>query len=110
MQQRGASMADVPGGGSGLLFRDSRGVARVDSGLVSLLAELRAHEQQAAQEIGQWQTKVVVEEKKIIDAPPEVIALGMFCSVETLMEMKRKILELRNPVAALEASKADQGE
>jgi hypothetical protein len=57
LQQRGAGMTDVPGGPSGLLFRDSRGVVRVDSGLVSMLGELRAHEQQAAQELSQWQTR-----------------------------------------------------
>ena len=39
-------------------------MARVDSGLVSLFAELRAHEQQAAQELSQWQTRSVVEERK----------------------------------------------
>src|SRR4051812_25819786 len=68
LQQRGAGMADVPGGASGLLFRDSRGVVRVDSGLVSLLGELRAHEQQAARELSQWQTRSVVEERKVLDA------------------------------------------
>ena len=100
-------MADVPGGASGLLFRDSRGVARVDSGLVLLLAEIRAHEQQAAQEIGQWQSKVVVAQKKLIDATPRAVALGMICSVEVLEEMKRKLIELENPVAAIEASRAE---
>ena len=42
-----------------------RGVVRVDSILLSLLGELRAHEQQAAQELSQWQTRSVVEERKV---------------------------------------------
>jgi hypothetical protein len=60
LKQRGADMADLPGGASGLLCRDYKGkeadrvVTRVDSGLVSLLSKLRAHEQQAVQELSQW--------------------------------------------------------
>ena len=52
-------MVDVPGGDSGLLVRDDRGkeadrlVTRIDSGVVSLLMELRGHERQAAEEAGQ---------------------------------------------------------
>jgi hypothetical protein len=52
-------MADVPGGGSGLLARDCKGkkayrlVTRIASGVVSLVAELRGHERQAAEEAGQ---------------------------------------------------------
>ena len=92
LQQRGAAMADVPGGASGLLFRDSRGVARIDSGLVSLLAELRAHEQQAAQELSPWQTKTVVEERKTIDATPVAVALSMILTVEQLEELEAKML------------------
>jgi hypothetical protein len=50
----------VPGGASGLLVRDYKGkkadrlVTRIDPGVVSLLAELRGHERQAAEELGQW--------------------------------------------------------
>ena len=54
-------MADVPGGeATGLLVRDYKGkdataeVYKVDT---ALLAELRNHERQAAQELGQWDTK-----------------------------------------------------
>src|SRR5437899_3122781 len=90
LQQRGAGMADVPGGASGLLFRDSRGVARIDSGLVSLLAELRAHEQQAAQELSQWQTRSVVEERKVLDATPAAVALATILTLEQLEELERK--------------------
>ena len=92
LQQRGAGMTDVPGGASGLLFRDSRGVVRVDSGLVSLLGELRAHEQQAAQELSQWQTKTVVEERKVLDATPAAVALAMILTAEQLEELEAKML------------------
>jgi hypothetical protein len=94
LQQRGAGMADVPGGASGLLFRDSRGVARVDSGLVSLLAELRAHEQQAAQELSQWQTRSAVEEPKVIDVTPAAMTLAMVMTSAELEELERRMLEL----------------
>jgi hypothetical protein len=54
------AFADVPGGTTGLLIRSSKGkdadqpVYKVDT---SLLAELRAHEKQAAEELGQWSEK-----------------------------------------------------
>ena len=59
---RGADLVDAPGGSTGLLIRQFQGkleraVYRVDPGLVSLLAELRAHEKQAAEELGQWSEK-----------------------------------------------------
>jgi hypothetical protein len=59
LDQRGADMADLPGGASGLPVRDCRGkaadrlVTRIDPGVVSLVAELRAHERQAAEEVEQ---------------------------------------------------------
>jgi|GEM_PF-1523582 len=58
----------LPGGASGLLCRDyeskkaDRLATRIDPGAVSLVAELRDHERQAAEELGQWKT--VVEEPK----------------------------------------------
>jgi len=64
LQQRAADMADVPGGASGLLVRDYKGkhadrlVTRIDPGVIALLAELRAHERQAAEELEQWKTYV----------------------------------------------------
>jgi hypothetical protein len=54
LEQRGAGMADLPGDASGLLVRDYKGkeadrlVLRIDRGVVSLVAELRGHERQAA--------------------------------------------------------------
>jgi hypothetical protein len=62
LDHRGADMADVPCGASGLLCRDYKGkeadrlVTRIDPGVVSLVAELRGHERQAAQELEQWKT------------------------------------------------------
>ena len=49
-------MADLPGGASGLLVRGYKGkeadrlVTRIDPGVVALVAELRPHERQAAQD------------------------------------------------------------
>jgi hypothetical protein len=74
LDQRGADMTDLPGGASGLLCRDYKGkaadrlVTRIDPGVVSLLAELRGHERQAAEELGQRKTGV--EEPKPLDASP----------------------------------------
>ena len=59
IKERGqhADFATVPGGTTGLLVRDFKGkdatqpIYRVDTGL---LAEMRLHEKQAAQELGQW--------------------------------------------------------
>jgi len=54
LDQRGADMADLPGGARGLLVRDYKGkeadrlVTRIDPGVVSLVAELRGHERQTA--------------------------------------------------------------
>ena len=61
--ERGAEMATVPGGKSGFLCRDYRGkdctgeVYRVDTGLVSLLGEMRAIERAAAEQLGQLATQ-----------------------------------------------------
>jgi hypothetical protein len=43
--------------------------------VVSLVSELRVHEQQAAEELGQWKTGV--EERKRPDASPAAITLAM---------------------------------
>jgi hypothetical protein len=96
-------VADVPGGASGLLVRDYKGkeadrlVSRIDPGVVSVLAELRSLERQAAEELEQWKTHV--EEHKVIDASPAEIMLAMVCSPEQLLEMKRKTLELEQEPA-----------
>ena len=71
LDQRDADMADLPGGASGLLVRDYKGkkadrlVTRIDPGVVSLFAELRGHERQAAEELEQWKARR--EERKAVD-------------------------------------------
>jgi len=80
LQQRGADMADLPGGASGILGRDYKGkkadrlVTRSDPGVVSLVAELRGHERQAAEELERWKTHIEV--RKVIDASPAAITLA----------------------------------
>jgi hypothetical protein len=95
IDQRAASpdFANVPGGTTGLLCRDLRckdtPVYKVDTGL---LAERRSHEQQAAQELSQWQTKTVVEDRKTLDATPAAVALAAILTLEQLEELERKML------------------
>jgi hypothetical protein len=43
-------------------------VTRIDPGVVSLVNELRGHELQAAEELGQWKTQY--EERKALAASP----------------------------------------
>jgi hypothetical protein len=70
-------MADLPGGASGSLLRDSKGkeadwlVVRIAPGVVSLVAEPRGHERQAAEELGQWNTHR--EERRVIEASPTAV-------------------------------------
>ena len=86
--------ADVPGGSTGLLCvtyvgKDAdRPVYRVDT---AILAELRSHERQAAEELEQWKTRTVVEATVAIS--PAAIALSQFMTTDQLKELKRKILE-----------------
>ena len=93
--------AKVPGGTTGLLCRDLRckdtPVYKVDTGL---LAELRAHEQQAAQELSQWQTRSVVEEPKVIDVTPASMTLAMVMTAAELEELERRMLELQQAQGA----------
>jgi hypothetical protein len=99
LNQRGADMADLPGGASGILRRDYKGrradqlVTRIDLGVVSLFAEICRHERQAAEELGQWKTGV--EEPKPLDASPAAFTLAMICTPEQLEEMERKALALQ---------------
>lgn len=66
---------------SGLLARDYKGkdadvlVTRTNPGVVSLVGELRGHQRQAAQELGQEKTGV--EERKPPDALPAPVTLAM---------------------------------
>jgi hypothetical protein len=72
-------MADLTCGASGLLVRDYRGkeadplVTRIGPGRGLAVAELRAHGQQAAQELGQGKTHL--EERKPLDVSPAAIKI-----------------------------------
>jgi hypothetical protein len=81
LQQRGADMADLPGGASGLLARKptSRWTC-IDPGVVSLVVGLRGHERQAAEEVEQWKTHH--EERKRLDPAPAAITLAMLLTDE----------------------------
>jgi Terminase small subunit len=95
-----AEDAAVPGGSTGLLVKDYKGkeadkpVYKVDTGL---LAELRAHEKQAAEELEQWKTHIDVH--KTVDVTPAAFALAAVCTREQLLEMKRKALALQKEPA-----------
>ena len=92
LTERGAEMAETPGGASGLLMLDFKGkestpVYRVDTDLVSLLCELRAHEQQAATELEQWKIRTVVE--TTVAVTPAAVALSQLFTTEQLKELER---------------------
>jgi hypothetical protein len=55
--------------------------------VVSLVAELRVHEPQAAEELAQWKT--VVEERKVIDTSPAAITLAPLLTGEELDSLGR---------------------
>jgi hypothetical protein len=99
LDQRGADMADLPGGASGLLLRKYKGkkadrlVTRIDPAIISLVAELRRHERQAAEELGQWKTGL--EEPKLPDASPAAFTLAQICTPEELEEIERRASALQ---------------
>jgi hypothetical protein len=62
-------------------------VTRIAPGVVSLVAELRGHERQAAEELGQWKTRV--EERKPLDASA-AIALAMLLTDEELDSLEKR--------------------
>jgi hypothetical protein len=67
-------------------------VTRFDPGVVLLFAELRGHERQGAEELGQWRTHH--EERKLHDASPAAITPAMICTREQLEWMQRRALAL----------------
>jgi hypothetical protein len=94
LDQRGADMADLPVGASGLLARDYKGkeadrlVTRIDPGVVLLVAELRGHGRQASEELGQWKTHQ--EERRVMDASPAAITLATLRNGEGLDSMEKR--------------------
>jgi hypothetical protein len=79
-----------------LLHRD-RPVTRIDPVVVSLVAELRGQERQAAEELERWKTHS--EERKPPDAWPAAITLALLLTARSWtrwrrgLEMERKVLE-----------------
>src|ERR1035437_10148570 len=77
-----------------MLARDYKGktadrlVTRIDPGVVSLVAELRGHGQQAAEESGQWKTHI--EERHVIDASPAAITLVLLLTDEELDSVEKR--------------------
>jgi hypothetical protein len=57
--------------------------------VVSLVAELRGHERQATEELGQWQTGV--EERKVVDASPVAITLALLLTDEELDSLEKRV-------------------
>jgi hypothetical protein len=94
----GADMADVPGGASGLLVRGYKGkeadrlVTRIAPGVVSLVSDLRAHERQATEELGQGNG---VEERKPRDASPAAATRTLLLTDEQLDSLEKRRLEIQ---------------
>jgi hypothetical protein len=91
MIERAADMAEAPGGGTGLLVRHYQGgapVYKVDTGLVSLIGQLLAHEKQAAEELGQWTEKREYSSRVGID----VVKAQLRVTQHRLAEEKREAL------------------
>jgi hypothetical protein len=61
-----------------------RKVYRIAPGVLSLVAELRGHERQAAEELEQRKTRV--EERKPLDASPAAITLAMIFTAAEQVE------------------------
>ena len=57
-------------------------VTRIGPSVVSRVAELRGHERQAVEELEQWKARV--GERKLLDASPAAITLGLLLSDQEL--------------------------
>lgn len=76
----------IPGGRTGhvvLTWRNSKKVAEVD---IALLRELRAHEEQAARELGQW----VEKQAQTNAAGKDILLLSQLMTVDELIELERR--------------------
>jgi hypothetical protein len=62
-------------------------VTRIDLGAVSLV-ELRGHERQATERLGQWKTRHAV--RKVIDASPAAITLALLLTGEELDSLEKR--------------------
>jgi hypothetical protein len=96
LDERGADMVEIPGGSSGLLCKDYKGkeadrlVTRIDPGVVAMVAELRAHEKQAAEELDQW--KAPAESKTVI-FNQTTITLGLLLTDAELDAIEKRAIE-----------------
>ena len=104
LDQRGADMAEIPGGATGILCKDYKGqaadqlVTRIDPGVISMATTLLAHERQAAAELNQW--KAPVQETKVtLDATPGAVALAMVMSADELRALSAKLKAAREAKA-----------
>jgi hypothetical protein len=94
MIERAADTAEAPGGGTGLPVRHYQGgalakpVYKVDTGLVTLIAQLLAHEKQAAEELGQWTEKREYSSRVGID----VVKAELRVTQHRMAEEKREAL------------------
>ena len=100
LDQRGADMADIPVGASGLLCRDykakeaDRLVTRIDPGVVLMVAELRGHNRRVAEDLGQRKTRV--EERKPLDASPAAVTLALLLTDQELNSLEERGWSWRN--------------
>lgn len=93
----------VPGGRSGhvvLTWRSGKKVAEVDTGL---LRELRAHEEQAARELGQWVEKQAQTDSKGKD----VLTLSQLLTLEELTAIERRLKDGKITVVDAKAELAE---
>lgn len=82
IRARGLDLANIPGGSTGLLVRKSKREGDEYLFDVGLMSEMRAIEQQAAQELGHWRAP---DEQPVVQTGPAIQALGFRGTFETLL-------------------------
>jgi hypothetical protein len=63
-------------------------VTCIDPGVVSLVAAVRGHERQAAEELERWKTHH--EERKVVDASPAAVTLALLLTDEELDSLEKR--------------------
>jgi hypothetical protein len=111
-------MQGVPGGETGLMVRTVKGVGKGDDFQlidlyevdVGLLKELREHEKQAAQELGQWTEKVQSEVRAtLVDPDRQAAMLGSERAIDIACDFDAEINRSRDR-GADPGGVRDQGE
>lgn len=95
-------MATVPGGKTGLMVHQVKGIGKGEDFQVideyvldaALLRELRDHEKQAAEELGQWLER---REVTTIEKPPEKLEALSVEELRTLRELRAKMEQEKTP-------------